>query len=76
MGDRPLDHAVILDTEEDISTKIAIVCNGCGTELEVTEIRDEPEKAVVLKIEICERCKQIAHERGYSAGVRGKWAGF
>lgn len=64
-GDKPLDHAIILDTEEDISTKLAIQCDECGTELKVTEVRDIPEKAVILEIEICGNCKSAAFSDGY-----------
>ncbi len=64
-GDKPLDHAIILDTEEDISTKLAIVCGKCGTELEVMEIREIPEEAVILEIEICDNCKSAAFSEGY-----------
>ncbi len=66
--DRPLDKAVILDTEEDIATKVAVVCDTCGTELQVSEIREEPETAIVLEVAPCENCTQTAHHNGYLSG--------
>ena len=65
IGDKPLDHAIILDTEDDISTKLAVQCDECGTELKVTEVHEIPEKAVILEIEICGNCKSAAFSDGY-----------
>ena len=65
ISDKPLSHAIILDTAEDISTKLAVVCNECGTGLEVTEIREVPEEAVVLEIRPCQNCKSKSFEEGY-----------
>lgn len=68
-SDRPLDKAVILDTEEDIATRIAVVCDSCGTELAVTEIREEPEQAIILEVGVCERCAQDRFNHGYHEGM-------
>ena len=47
MGDKPLDHAVILDTEDDIGTKLLITCS-CGVDLEVSQIRVDPKHLLYL----------------------------
>lgn len=79
MGDKPLDHAVILDTEDDIGTKLLITCS-CGVDLEVSQIRVDPEQPIVLVVHACENCQNNAQNKGRSIGVRegakGKWAGF
>ena len=65
ISDKPLSHAIILDTAEDINTKLAVVCNECGTGLEVTEVREVPEEAVILEIGPCKNCKSKSFEEGY-----------
>lgn len=68
MDDQPLDKAIILDTHEDIATRISVRCDSCGTELEVTEIREEAEVAVVLEVPPCHECTQRAHHHGFIEG--------
>ena len=75
MGDKPLDRAIILDTEDDIGTKLIISCS-CGVDLEVSQIREEPEEPIVLVIHACENCMQANFERGCSEGGKRKWSGF
>ncbi len=66
--DRALDHTVILDTEEDFALRIAIVCDSCGTELPIGNIRQEVEQATVLEVPPCETCTQASHYKGYMEG--------
>jgi hypothetical protein len=71
MGDKPLDHAIILDTEDDLGTKLIIMCD-CGVDLEVSQIREEPEKAIVLVVHCCENCKQVSFSDGYNQNDRDR----
>jgi hypothetical protein len=75
MGDKPLDRAIILDTEYDIGTKLIITCS-CGVDLEVSQIRDEPEQPITLVVHACENCIQINFERGCSEGGKRMWSGL
>lgn len=75
MGDKPLDRAIILDTEEDIGTKIIITCS-CGVDLEVSQIHEDPEQPVVLVVHACENCMEINFERGCSKGGDRMWSGL
>lgn len=74
--ERALDRTIILDTEEDIATRIAIVCDSCGTELTVGQIREEPERAVVLEVSPCEECTNAAHRFGYQTAKDEDQRGF
>lgn len=76
MGDRPLSNAFILDTEEDIGTKILTTCSGCGNELEVVGIEEHPEVAVVLSVSACDACKADTYREGYSRGSNDNTRGF
>lgn len=68
-SDRALDHAVILDTEEDFALRIAIVCDSCGTELPIGDIHQEPEQATVLEVPPCERCCDERFRHGFHEGT-------
>jgi uncharacterized CHY-type Zn-finger protein len=65
MEDQPLSHAFILDTEEDVYTKMSVACENCGNELEVISIEEKPEVAIILSVSICDKCKNDAHQAGY-----------
>lgn len=64
-GDRPLEHAFILDTEDDVYTKMAVCCNECGNELELIAIEERAEVAVILSVGTCSKCTGDAHADGY-----------
>lgn len=72
MGDKPLDHAVILDTEDDIGTKLLITCS-CGVDLEISQIRVDPEQPVVLVVHVCENCQEVSFREGYNQNDRDRY---
>lgn len=74
--DKPLDHAIILDTEGDVYTKMLVACSGCGNELEVVSVEDKPEVAVVLSVSVCSTCEKLAHHAGYHKGSSEEVRGF
>ncbi len=61
MEDHPLSRAIILDTTGDVYTKLLVTCYGCGNELEVKEVQEKPEVAVILSVSVCDKCK-YAHD--------------
>jgi hypothetical protein len=76
MEDQPLSHAFILDTEEDVYTKILVACHECGNGLEVITVQEEPEVAVILSISVCESCKQDVYQSGFLSGEQNNTRGF
>ena len=76
MADSPLRHAFILDTEEDIATKLALVCNTCGSELEIVAIEEVPESAIVLQIPCCATCSNNTHQQAFHEGLSERTRGF
>jgi len=76
MADSPLRHAFILDTEEDIATKLALVCNACGNELEIVAIEEVPESAIVLQVLCCETCSNNTHQHAFNEGLTERTRGF
>ena len=76
MSDRPLDTAIIIDTEDDVFSKFYVSCAECGSYLEVIDLSEEPEHGIILAATSCESCKQTAYERGATEGSKRKWSGF
>lgn len=68
MKDQPLSRAFILDTKEDVYTTMLVTCHGCGNELEVVSVQEKPEVAIILSVDVCVNCKNIAHHAGYHKG--------
>ncbi len=68
MSDRALNKTIILDTEDDIATKISIVCSHCNADLTINEIHEEPEVATVLQVGSCDFCQEAAHHQGFLSG--------
>lgn len=67
-SDRPLGAAILLDSENDVYDTFHVVCNSCGTELEITEVSDSPEHGVTLEVGPCLRCNEDAHNAGWFEG--------
>lgn len=76
VADRPLDKAIIIDTEGDVFSKFYVSCAECGTYLEVIDLSEEAERGIILAAIPCEACKQTAFEHGCSEGGKRKWSGF
>ena len=76
MDDLPLDTALLLDTHDDICTKMMLHCGKCGSVLEVEAIREEPEVAVMLTVKACEICIANSFHTGYSKGEDRASRGF
>jgi hypothetical protein len=74
--DRPLDKAVIIDTEDDVYSTFYVSCAECGTYLQVIDLSEEPERGIILAATPCEACKQSSFERGCTEGGKRKWSGF
>ena len=44
MGDEPLEKPFIVDSVDDLHERITVVCRSCGTEVDITEIRQNDGK--------------------------------
>ena len=75
-NDKALTHAFILDTEGDVFTKMDVVCNVCGNELEVIAVESRAEVAVILSVGVCDHCINDAHSTGYHKGITDATRGF
>jgi hypothetical protein len=76
MADKPLNHAFIIDTEDDVLTTMLVSCQTCGSALEVLSVRELPEVAVELMTEPCSKCVNDAHAAGYYKGNDDSTRGF
>jgi hypothetical protein len=74
--DRPLDKAIIIDTEDDVYSTFYVSCAECGTYLQIVDLSEEPERGIILAATPCEACNNSAFERGCHEGEKRKWSSF
>ena len=75
-ADSSPDHAIILDTEGDVYTKISVCCYQCGQEMLVGSVVECAEVAVVVSVRACGNCDRIAYREGYQSGSDETTKGF